>query len=424
MANQYGFTSVNQQVTSGGDNKSELVDRISDLEQQIISVRVTDIILSEDHPAFNSNGQWSSIGTIFYEKVEASSNVNTLQKPSAKPFFPNLKNYPVVNEIVLLFSLPSKKIINQDNQKTYYYINPVSIWNHPNLNAFPNIINTPQVQPSSNKSPQQIEQGQTIKPSNESIEYEYNSPLIGGTFIPSSTVKPLLPFAGDVIVEGRWGNSIRFGSTTSGSSFIKNNWSSNGDSGEPITIIRNGQSLDQLTDNGWTPTVEDINKDDSSIYLTSNQEIPLSTPILNNPSVKSLPPQSITTYQGSQIMLNSDRLVFNTKANSIILNSQQSISVASIGPIGLYSQNSDIVLQSSRKNIRLGDSQANQPAIKGDSFLRDFEILLKRLERLSEKLTGEPYLKTSTLAAGSLNEQVSEMLNSIESYKSKIVKIV
>ena len=123
-------------------------------------------------------------------------------------------------------------------------------------------------------------------------------------------------------------------------------------------------------------------------------------------------------------MLNSDRLVFNTKADSIIFNSKQSISVASIGPIGLYSQNSDIVLQSSRKNIRLGDSQASQPVIKGDSFLRDFEILLKRLENLSKKLTGEPYLKTSNLAAGSLNEQVSEMLNSIQSYKSKIVKIV
>ena len=123
-------------------------------------------------------------------------------------------------------------------------------------------------------------------------------------------------------------------------------------------------------------------------------------------------------------MLNSDRLVFNTKADSIILNSQQSVSIASKGPIGLYSQNNDIVLQTSRKNVRLGDSQANQPVIKGDSFLRDFEILLKRLEKLSEKLTGEPYLKTSTLAAGSLNEQVSEMLNSIQSYKSKIVKIV
>ena len=422
---QFGFNSVNRQVNSGGRSQSELEKRIERLESQMIAARVTDIILDSLHPAFDANEKWNSIGTIFFEKVETNSAGSILKREKAKPFLPSLKNYPVVNEIVLLFSLPSKDVVDQDNDKIYYYLNPISIWNHPNLNAYPDTINAPSKQASSRKTPQEIEDGQTIKPSDEYIPFDYNSPLVGGTFEPSSTVKPLLPYAGDVIVEGRWGNSIRFGSTTSGSfGNFDNNWSKAGSNGNPITIIRNGQGSNATNDISWIPTVENINEDNSSIYLTSNQEIPLLTPVLNNPAVKSLPPQSVITYQGSQILLNSDRLVFNTKADSIILNSQQSVSIASKGPIGLYSQNNDIVLQTSRKNVRLGDSQANQPVIKGDSFLRDFEILLKRLEKLSEKLTGEPYLKTSTLAAGSLNEQVSEMLNSIQSYKSKIVKIV
>ena len=87
------------------------------------------------------------------------------------------------------------------------------------------------------------------------------------------------------------------------------------------------------------------------LLAASNQEIPLLTPVLNNPAVKSLPPQSVITYQGSQILLNSDRLVFNTKADSIILNSQQSVSIASKGPIGLYSQNNDFLLRQMPKQI-------------------------------------------------------------------------
>ena len=318
MANQYGFTSVNQQVTSGRNAASNLVNRIEELESQIISGRVTDIILDNTHPAFDVNERWNGIGTIFFQKVETNSSGTSITNQTAKPLLPNLKNYPVVNEIVLLFSLPSKEIVDQDKDKIYYYLNPISIWNHPNLNAYPDTLNFPQTQPSSNKSPQAIEDGQTIKPSDEFTPFNYNSPLIGGTFTPSNIIKPLLPYAGDIIVEGRWGNSIRFGSTARDDSLglLSNNWSSVGENGNPITILRNGQN--STDDNGWVPTVENINKDDSSIYLTSNQAIPLNTTIQNNPSVNALPPQSIPTYDGSQIILNSDRLVFNTKADSII----------------------------------------------------------------------------------------------------------
>ena len=71
----------------------------------------------------------------------------------------------------------------------------------------------------------------------------------------------LLAFAGDIIVEGRWGNSIRFGSTAKTDNIIyTNNWSNTGDNGDPITILRNGQPIDS-PDNGFTPIIEDINKD-------------------------------------------------------------------------------------------------------------------------------------------------------------------
>ena len=49
---------------------------------------------------------------------------------------------------------------------------------------------------------------------------------------------------------------------------------------------------------------------------------------------------------------------------------------------------------------------------------------MQKLQNLSEKLTGEPQLKLSTLAAGSLNETVTGLLNNIEGYKSKVVKTI
>jgi hypothetical protein len=75
-------------------------------------------------------------------------------------------------------------------------------------------------------------------------------------------------------VEGRWGNSIRLGSTSIEVPGIEsqNNWSQGSTPGNPITIIRNGQG--KPADNiPWIPTVENINRDPSSIYLTQGQKI-------------------------------------------------------------------------------------------------------------------------------------------------------
>jgi hypothetical protein len=76
-----------------------------------------------------------------------------------------------------------------------------------------------------------------------------------------------------MILEGRFGNSIRFGSTNNSQEISNPNaWSDSGNTGDPITIIRNGQSSN-LDEKGWIPTTERINEDATSIYLTTNQRI-------------------------------------------------------------------------------------------------------------------------------------------------------
>lgn len=425
MANKYGFASVNNQLNKQSSSKSDtnkIQEQLDSLKQVTLSARVTDIILSPDHPRFNEFGGWTSIGTIFFEPVEnATLNINSFT--TALPLLGNLKCFPLVNELVLLFYLPSNKTDLQSDKRIYFYLPSVSVWNNQHINAYPNLLKSTSTVASENKSYLEIEQGQTRKSGNEEIVYGFNS-SIGGSFVERSNIHPLLYYAGDTIVEGRWGNSIRVGSTVNGVGVpYPNSWSEMGTNGDPITIIRNGQSPDS-TDEGWIPVTEDINKDLSSIYLTSTQAIPLDAQVPNNPAINENPPESIKSYIGSQVILSSNRLILNTKEDSIIVSSGGSLSLGSVGAVGIYSKESDIVLQSNRGYIRMGDSRANQAAMLGDNFINDFKSLLSSLETLCSTLSTEPNLYLTAPSANAAKFQVNQMMKNLNSYTSKIVKLL
>jgi hypothetical protein len=175
-----------------------------------------------------------------------------------------------------------------------------------------------------------------------------NIQLIGdsnNTFDENNVIKihPLLPYEGDIIYEGRFGNSIRFGSTVKAATH-KNDWSSIGNDGDPITIFRNGQSYDQrgvdkISGSFWVPCLENINDDQSSIYLTSTQQVPLN-PASDIPTsyaetnIKESP-TTPSQYSGNQILLNSGRLVFNAKNDHIILSADKSIHLSTRSSINL-----------------------------------------------------------------------------------------
>ena len=125
MANKYGFASVNKQLNVSSKPNPNFQKQLDLLSQNVISARVTDIILNENHPSFEALGGWTSIGTVFFEKVEGG-NLNQPLVQTATPLLPYLKNYPLVNELVLLFLLPNKDIDKNSNIKQYYYLNPIS----------------------------------------------------------------------------------------------------------------------------------------------------------------------------------------------------------------------------------------------------------------------------------------------------------
>jgi hypothetical protein len=325
-------------------------------------VRVVDIVLNGDHPRFGEVGEWNGIGTIFYNSVTDPTTQNNTNN-QAKPAFSNIKQFPLINEIVYLFSLPLPNSQEEFDSQGNYYFTPINIWNSQHHNAVPNGL----VLNAENASDYSSTRAGLVR----RVQDEGTEIFLGDTFVEEPDIHPLLPFEGDLIYEGRWGNSIRFGSTVTGSS---NDWSVTGSNGDPITIIRNGQNPNIPTD-GWVPTVENINGDLSSIYLTSTQKLPLQASSTNYNSYSSNLPTTPNQFAGKQLILNSGRLVFNTTTDHLLLTSKKSINLNAIE--GVYLDTPNVVLNST--SIKLGSKDAAESLMLGDKTVTLLNDVLTQL---------------------------------------------
>ena len=363
--------------------------------------RVTDIILNPDHPRFLEFGGFPSIGTVFYEieDLQGSNTGNT-----ARPFYSNNSSYPLINELIFLISGPNSNIGGNLSSKSFYYINMFNIWNNPHHNAYPNPVtqNTPE-----GKYDDFFKVGDVTvrKTDSGSLEDEGNSTSLNSpfnisqnTFVERTNIHPLLPIPGDIIQSGRWGNSIRFSSTANPNTnnpgdelTIFNNWSTVGKNGDPITLIRNGQNPNSPKE-GWVPITEDINKDLSSLYLTSTQKIPIVTnPVFFNgvryPSYTPKfgeTPIDPSAFNGNQVIINSGRLVFNSKTDHIILSSNRTISFEAVKGFN-FDTNSNFVIQVGT-TIKLGSKDATEPIVKGEALRVELFNLCTNLKQLVQQL--------------------------------------
>jgi len=233
----------------------------------------------------------TDIGVIVYQLIQGVQDRTSQSSgnPTARPIQSSFKHIPIEGELVLLIPGPSLKSNKNRGQQTYFYLAPFNIWNASNHNAMPNLGD---VSNFSNQVKRSYNQTTNINQStNLSTNQTVTYPL-SVNFNEKGDVRSLRTFTGDVTIEGRWGNSVRFGSTTKNRQ--ENTWSKEGDIGNPITILRNGQGK-QLNNDPWVPTVEDINRDGSSIYLTSGQKIVIDD-IQNNFSLASLQYRLERTY--------------------------------------------------------------------------------------------------------------------------------
>jgi hypothetical protein len=216
---KYGFSALNQNLNANANNGFAVKQAISQANL-IKAVRVLSIVLDETHPRFKELGEWNGLGIIEYEDV--NNPLPSPSLPTARPLAGNFKNLPLINEIVYLVGFPNTDIDTISSNTVEYYLNIVSLWNHPHHNAYPTAPNS--LPPTQQKDYVQTEGGNVRRVTDQSTEI-----FLGKTFKERSNIHPLLPFEGDIIEEGRWGNSIRIGSTVQNTI---NNWSSVGTNGE------------------------------------------------------------------------------------------------------------------------------------------------------------------------------------------------
>ena len=371
----YGFSAVNQSQNpqlSGNFN-------INKGGGSLLSARVISIVLDDSHPRFTELGGWNALGVIEYDPT-LSPNYNLTTYPVAYPIKPNIKNFPLINETIIIYSAFSSEVTTYENglniisgAEKMYYDNVINVWNNKNHNGYSFAINNSQ--PSQNKSYSQIEAG-----SSNTTQNKPSTINLGKTFKEQSDIHPLLPFEGDVIYEGRWGNSIRFGSTVKNppSKTIQNNWSNKGTDGDPIIIIRNGQG--ESSTPAFEPITENIENNDSSIYLTSTQQIPLKASSTSYVSYTSSPPTSPDQYFGKQIILDSGRLVFNAYSDHILLSSAKSINLNSQESVNIDTRK--FIARADK--IFLGtENLAKEPLLLGDTTAQVLRNLISSVRELA-----------------------------------------
>jgi hypothetical protein len=395
---RYGLSGLGGDILSPGDTSNGGGSGGT----SITPVRIKDIVLNDSHPKFEEVGGWNGLGTIFYMTTSNPVFGEQTTEQKAKPALSNLKQFPLINEIVYVFSLP-----NPDNQlggtsEEQYYFNTVNIWNSQHHNALPNGLTLEENQKADYTSSaagnvRRIEDGST----------EIN---LGSTFVERSNINPLLPFEGDIIHEGRWGNSIRFGSTVTGS---VNGWSETGENGDPITILRNGEDPDNNPD-GWVPVVEDINKDLSSIWMTSTQQIPIEVASSNYNSY-STPPETPNQYVGTQVILNADRILLNSKTDHIMLSSATSINMNAVDSVNIDTEEHIVDANS----ILLGNKDATEALMLGNKTIDLMGKMLDEMIAVNTQLSALVSLPPGAPFAP-LNAQAIQSQTKLTSYKGQL----
>jgi len=230
------------------------------------------------------------------------------------PLDVNIKRIPVKGDIVLIHSSVSPDSnAGLVTPRNYYTI--TSPQSNINNNVLPNVV-VPSPEDSDTDDREGAESGTPSVANTDDGDHD-----LGEGFTEDGNISPLQPFLGDILIEGRFGHSLRFGYTPQTSQTSQRpSWSSNNDT-DPITILSNGRGT-QGQYNKFI--IEDIDDDKSSMWMTSTQKVRLSTSQNNLGTGVQSPAQ----YDEASIILNSDRLLLNAKSDYILLSADKSVNVA------------------------------------------------------------------------------------------------
>jgi len=301
-----------------------------------------------------------NIGKAKVRPLYSYATVSDNDCPEAWPLDSNIKSYPLKNEVVIVM------VYN----RVLYYTQRLNFFNIANNNITLNPFESP------HKDGQDQADFAATAAGNPNVgDDSPDGTKAGKYFVINKKVQSLLPMEGDIIYEGRFGSSIRLGGSveadTSGvEAKFKSSWAKADRIGAPIIILRSGQ---KSGGDEKIPYIEDINKDPSSIYITNGHIIPFIPSSKNQKSYRGSAP---SLWDGNQVLISSDRLVFNARKEGMFFFSPQTIGFSTDGTFNVDAASLFIV---SSPSIRLGFN-ASEPVMMGNAWMK---IMIKLLVALA-----------------------------------------
>ncbi len=269
------------------------------------------------------------------DRDDSINSINVLVKEGDTPFLiknvcpfnSNLKQIPIIGENVLICQGYSSFSSYDDRVPKWYYLQPMSVQSSVNNNIIKN-----------NRG--------------DAAGYEDD------TVFAKTKVNSLQPYRGDLLIEGRWGNTIRLGSTVKSTSEYSTAplWKGSKDT-DPIIILSNNVSTSNNVFH-----VENTEKDHSSLYITSTQQIStlkLGDQNKRNPLKKYA---NESTFKKSQLIGIADRIILKSKTDIVALDSPKAIILNTTG------------------EFRLGSDQADIPLVHGDVLYKILMDIIKQLK--------------------------------------------
>lgn len=281
---------------------------------------------------------------------------------TAVPANVNFINVPLYGEQVLIFSAISG-LTEDTKTNQYYYMTAIGVHGQVNNNIMPfiqdvrvntkNYMSTGISSTTRNKVPEQL-----------SFEI--------------SDIIPIQPYQGDNIIQDRFGSALRFSSTHKNlTAYSQKPFWQGSVVGDPFVALSCG--INSTRKPGYF-SIENPDKDSSFIYLSSTQKI-------NNLklSQKKIGSQTkpLSSYTAPQVIISSDRLIFNAREDELVLVSKKDIKLStpnwSIDVDNLVTQLEALVTAITKMTHTTGAGPSGPPI-----NITDFTKILSEIKRMKQ----------------------------------------
>ena len=385
---------VINQINVGKADEGELAE--------VVKVYATEEQLDES--PIDDEPDYKFLGAIRFRKVFTQQHIPDDQLMVAYPLSLNVIDFPVKGETVFIQKIYDK----------FYYTDRVNMFNNPNNAAARGASQKFNIGKNT-QSEKTLDTAETGISENKESQDEV---FLGEYFRPNFNVRSLVPNEGDTLIQGRFGNTLRLGSINNSPSIkLRAGQISDYekfDEGNNLIEELEGKALN-------APLEENINLDASSMWMTTDETVSLTPATLEDTNI--YPTDTAPeVFDSKQIILNSGRLIFNSKESGILGFSNGPIDFSTLNSFGVAAKQ-DLNLYSPTIVIGREDKTKNISLLGKDFYLQNEKgitaIISKGIELGVDFAQQEPAVKGDTL-----EEILSELMDVVSDLSSAVATIV